>query len=77
MCKFLLEDVICGYECVDKITADRGELDADEAHEFFSQIGVKLALTKAYNLEANGKSKRGHPPIIKALAKACGGKVGD
>lgn len=77
LCKFLLEDVICRYGCVGKITADRGELDADEAHEFFSRIGVKLALTTAYNSEANGKSERGHPPLIKNLAKACRGKVGD
>ena len=75
--KFLLENVICKNGCVDKITTNHGELNADEAHEFFSQIGVKLALRIAYNLKANGKSKRGHPPIIKALEKACRGKVGD
>ena len=28
VCRFLLEDVICRYEWVGKITADRGELDA-------------------------------------------------
>ena len=77
MCKFLLEDVICRYGCVGNIIADCGELDADEAHDFFSRIGVKLALTTAYNPEANGKSERGNPPIVRALAKACGGKVGD
>ena len=73
VCTFLLEDVICRYGCIGKITADRGELDADEAREFFDQIGVKLALTTAYNPEGNGKSERGHPPIVKALAKACEG----
>ena len=36
-----------------------------------------MALTKVYNLEPNGKSKRGHPPIIKALAKDCRGKIED
>ena len=36
-----------------------------------------MALAMAYNLEANGKRKRGHPPIIKALAKAYRGKFGD
>ena len=77
ICKFLLEDVICRYGCIGKITADRGELDADEAREFFSRIGIKLALTCAYNPEGNGKSERGHPPIIKALAKACKGKMGE
>ncbi len=28
VCKFLLEDVICKYECIGKITVDRGELNA-------------------------------------------------
>lgn len=75
VCRFLLEDVICRYGCVGKITADRGELDAGEAKEFFLRMGIKLGLTTAYNPEGNGKSERGHPPIVKALAKACKGKI--
>ena len=31
----------------------------------------------AYNPEANGKIERGHGPIVKALAKACKGRVSD
>lgn len=77
VCRFLLEDVICRYGCVGKITADRGELDAREAREFFERMGIKLALTTAYNPEGNGKSERGHAPIVKALVKACNGKVSD
>ena len=77
VCKFLLEDVICRYGCVGKIIVDRGELDAGEARKFFGQIGVKLALTTAYNPKGNKKSKRGHPPIVQASAKACKGRVGD
>ena len=30
----------------------------------------------AYNLEANGKVEREHSLIVKALAKACDGKMG-
>lgn len=75
VCRFLLEDVICRYGCVGKITADRGELDAKEARDFFGKLGIKLALTTAYNPEANGKSERGHSPIVKALVKACDGKM--
>ena len=55
ICKFLLEDVICRYGYVGKIVADRGELDANEAREFFSRMGIKLSLTMAYNPEANGR----------------------
>ena len=73
VCKFLLEDVVCRYGCVGKIIGDRGELGAREAREFFARYGLKLSLTP----EANGKIERGHPPIVKALVKACAGKPGD
>ena len=55
--QILLEEVIYRYKCVGKIVANRGELDAHEAMELFEQVGVKLSLTTAYNLEANGKIK--------------------
>ena len=57
--------------------ADWGELDSDKARGFFAKHGVWLTLTKAYNPEANGKIERGHNPIVKALAKACDGRVKD
>ncbi|KAL3676054.1 hypothetical protein R1sor_026002 [Riccia sorocarpa] len=75
VCRFLLEDVVCRYGCVGKITADGGELDAQEARDFFQRYGLKLSLTTAYNPEGNAKSERGHPPIVKALVKACDGRV--
>ena len=49
VCRFLIEDVICRYGCIEKIVADRGELDAEEAEELFDRLGVKLSLTMAYN----------------------------
>ena len=52
-------------------------MDAEEAAELFDRLGVKLSLTTAYNPEANGKVERGHGPIVKALARACGGQVGN
>jgi hypothetical protein len=48
----------------------RGELDSDEAKNFFAKLHVRLSLTMAYKLEANGKIERGHNLIIKALVKA-------
>jgi hypothetical protein len=57
--------------------ADRGELDAKEAREFFSRMVVKLSLPMAYNPTANRKVERGHGPIVKALVKACHGKIGE
>ena len=77
VCRFLIEEVVCRYGCVGKIVADRGELDAQEAEELFDRLGIKLSLTTAYNLEANGKVERGHGPIVKALVRACGGQVGN
>ena len=43
----------------------------------FRQLGVKLSLTTAYNLEVNGKVERRHGPIVKALVRACGDQVGN
>ena len=60
-----------------KIVADRGELDAQEAEELFDQLGVKISLTMAYNLEANGKVERGHSQIVKAIVMASYGRVGN
>ena len=77
VCKFLLEEVVCRYGCVGKIVADRGELDAHEAMELFERLGVNLSLTTAYNPEANGKIERGHGPIVKAIVRACDGRVGN
>ncbi|KAL3679385.1 hypothetical protein R1sor_022341 [Riccia sorocarpa] len=57
-----------------RLRADRGELDTVEARQFFDRYGVKLKLTTSYNPEGNGKSERGHPPIVQALVKACKGK---
>ena len=73
--KFLLEDVICRYGNVGQIVTDRGELDSDEARMFFQRFGIRLTLTTAYNPEGNGKVERGHGPIVKALVKACDGRI--
>ena len=50
---------------------------ADKARGFFAKHGVRLTLTTASNPEANGKIERGHSLIVKALAKACDGRVRD
>jgi hypothetical protein len=55
--------------------ADRGELDSKKAKAFFKRFHIKVKLTTAYNPEGNGKSERGHPPIVNALVKSCHGKV--
>ena len=73
--KFLLEDVICRYGNVGQIVTDRGELDSDAARMFFQRFGIQLTLTTAYNPEGNGKVERGHGPIVKALVKACDGRI--
>jgi hypothetical protein len=74
VCRFILEDIFSKYGTNGRMRADPGELDAVEARNFFERHGVRLRLTTAYNPEANGKSERGHPPIINALVKACKGK---
>ena len=74
VCRFILEDIFTRYSTIGRMRADRGELDVAEATSFFEWYGVRLKLTTTYNPEANGKSERGHPPIINALVKACNGK---
>ena len=74
VCRFILDDIFSRYGTIGRMRADRGELDAAEATNFFERYGVRLKLTTAYNPEANGRSERGHPPIINALVKACKGK---
>ena len=75
VCRFILEDIISRHGCFYPMRADWKELDADEATAFFKKFNIKLNLTTAYNLEANGKCKKGHPPIVSALVKACKGKI--
>jgi hypothetical protein len=55
--------------------ADRKELDAEESTTFFAEFNIKLNLTTTYNLEENGKSERGHPPIVNTFVIACNGKT--
>ena len=75
VCRFLLEEVFCRNRSIGQVIADRGELNSDEAMKLFTKHGVRLTLTTIYNPDANGKIERGHSPIVKALAKACDGKV--
>ena len=75
VCKFLIEEVVCRYKYIGKIVADQAELDADEATKLLERLGVKLSLTTTYNPEANGKIEHGHMPIVKAIVRACKGRV--
>ena len=75
VCRFIMEDILARYGCFDRMRADRGELNADEAIEFFKKYHIKLKLTAAYNPEGNGKSERGHQSIVSALVKACKGRI--
>lgn len=75
VCRFVLEDIIARHGCFRQMRADRGELNAKEARAFFKKFHIRLKLTTSYNPEANGKSERGHPPIVNALVKFCGGNA--
>jgi len=74
VCRFILEDIFSRYGNIDKMRADCRELNLIEAKEFFDSYETKLRLTIAYNLEANVKSEKRHPPIMNALVKVCKGK---
>ena len=75
VCRFVLEDIIARHGFITQLRADRGELESHKATDFFKRFNIKLKLTTAYNPEANGKSERGHPPIVNALIKSCDGEA--
>ena len=75
VCEFLLEELFCRYGRLGQVIPGRGELYSNEAKEFFTKFKVWLTLTIAYNLEANGKIECGNGLIMKALVKACDGRV--
>lgn len=58
VCRFILKDIFSKYSSIGRMRVDRGELSITEARDFFERYDVKLKLTTAYNLEANGKSER-------------------
>ena len=75
ICRFVLEDILSRHGFMTRFRADRGELNAHEAIDFFRRLRVKLKLTTAYNPEGNGKIERGHPVIVNALIKSCDGNI--
>jgi hypothetical protein len=75
VCRFIMEDILARYGCFDMMRANKGELKANEAIEFFKKYDIKFKLIAAYNPEGNGRSERGHQPIVSALAKACKGTI--
>jgi hypothetical protein len=75
ICQFFLTDLFARYGSIGRIKADNGELNAKEAKTFFQRLNVDLRLVTTYNPEANGKSERGHQPLVAGLVKACDGDV--
>jgi hypothetical protein len=75
VCRFIMKDIVARYGCFDCIREDNGELNADEATNFFKKFHIKLKLTTTYNPEGSGKSERRHQPIVNAIVKAYKGKM--
>ena len=42
VCRFIMEDILARYGCFDRMKADRGELKADEATEFFKKYHIVI-----------------------------------
>lgn len=74
VCRFILEDIISRYGSFYQMRADRKELNAQEARDFFQKYKIKLKLTTAYNpvfiLAITASSWGAWEPekIVKALA---------
>lgn len=67
--RFSLKDICSRYGSIGRMKANQRELNIIEAKDFFQRYGIKLKLIITYNPKFNGKSERGHPPIINALVK--------
>lgn len=66
---FLWKDFICRHSCFGKLVIDGGAENKGVVKALLDKYGIKRVLTSAYHPQANRIVKRGHWPIVDALAK--------
>ncbi|KAG5463472.1 MAG: ribonuclease H-like domain-containing protein [Olpidium bornovanus] len=71
--RFVLENIIACYGCIEILRGDGGELNEAGVKEFLRRFGIKLHFTTPYNPGANGKAERGHRSLLGVLRKSCDG----
>ena len=71
--KFIYEDIICWYGCVDIVVSDWGPKTKNIIKQLWWKYNTKLIQISPYNHKANGFSEVSHKPIMMALQKLTAG----
>ena len=66
--KFINEEIITRYGCVEKIVVDGGSENKQAVEELCAKMNIKRHVITPYHLQANGMIKRGHKTLVDALA---------
>ena len=74
---FLWEDVICRHGLFRRLVVNGGPENKGLVAALTARYGIKRVAVSAYHPQANGMVKRGHKPIVDALAKMTNGGEGD
>ncbi|OMJ15154.1 Retrovirus-related Pol polyprotein from transposon, partial [Smittium culicis] len=70
--KFISEDILSRFGIVNKLVADRGEVNSNLIKDLAKKYGLKLSFTTSYHPQTNGMVERGHVPLVSSLSKYCG-----
>ena len=61
--------MICRHGVFGRLIVDDGDENKGEVIELTQRLGIKRLVVSAFHPQANGMVKRGHKPIVDALAK--------
>ncbi|OMJ17852.1 Retrovirus-related Pol polyprotein from transposon [Smittium culicis] len=70
--RFISEDILSRFGIVNKLVADRGEVNSNLIKDLANKYGLKLSFTTSYHPQTNGMVERGHSPLVSSLSKYCG-----
>jgi hypothetical protein len=73
MAAFLYEDVICRHGVFERLVVDGGPENKLLVKDLAKKYGIHRLVVSSYHPQANGMIKRGHKPLVDALAKMTGG----
>lgn len=69
--RFLDEEIISRYGQFGQATIDGGAEFKKEFRAVLSRAGIEYRVIAPYHPEANSRAERGHPGLVKVLAKLC------
>jgi transposase InsO family protein len=69
--KFINEEIITQYRCVERIVVDGGSENKQAVEELCAKMNIKHHVITPYHPQANGMIERGHKTFVHALAILC------